>query len=133
MSDNTSNAVVKQIIPLPATVEEMVAKRTMPDKRTLNDYVDDIHKALWAEPNEVYQKLLDAVYDEDAVEGSLAIDNAKAAEIIRDWAIQSDRVPYVASKKLATIVKALNVVLRRYKMTRRERASTIDGKVVNGE
>ena len=133
MSDNTSNAVVKQIIPLPITVEEMIAKRTMPDKRTLNDYVDDIHKALWAVSNEEYQKLLDAVYDEDAVEGSLAIDNAKAAEIIRNWALQDDRMPYVATKKLATIVKALNVVLKRYKMTRKERASTIDGRVVNGE
>jgi len=108
-------------VPLPATVEDMIARRNTTPNRTLNDYVDDIHKALWSRNSAEYRALLDAVYDEDAVEGSLSIDNAKAAEMIRDYANRSD-IPYISSKKLATIVKALNVVLRRYKMTRKERA-----------
>jgi hypothetical protein len=108
----------------------MLKLRKGAEKRTLNDYVDDIHKALW-DNDEKYRRLLDAVYDEDAVEGSLAIDNAKAAEIIRDWATEGKRVPYIADKKLATIVKALNTVLRRYKMTRKERAHTMAGELID--
>ena len=113
--------VTLRTVPLPATVEDMIARRNTTPNRTLNDYVDDIHKALWSRYSAEYRALLDAVYDEDAVEGSLSIDNAKAAEMIRDYANRSD-IPYISSKKLATIVKALNVVLRRYKMTRKERA-----------
>ncbi len=120
--------LVKVRTPLPATVSEMLARKTMKPIRTLNDYVDDIHVALW-ESNSEYVKLLDAVYDEDAVEGSLAIDNAKAAELIRDYA-KHNGIAYVAGKKLATIVKSLNVVLRRYHITRKERAVMVDGETV---
>ena len=49
---------------LPQTVEELLAQRKPMVGRTLNDYVEDIHVKLW--PNPTYQKLLDAVYDEDA-------------------------------------------------------------------
>jgi hypothetical protein len=118
-------------VPLPATVDEMIARRPLSANRTLNDYVDDIHKALWVDADSTYRELLDAVYDEDAVEGSLSIDNAKAAEVIRDYAKDpAHRIPYVASKKLATIVKSLNVVLRRYKMSRKERAGQVAGEQV---
>ena len=119
--------------PLPATLEEMLARRPLAANRTLNDYVDDVHKALWAAPDELqtYRNLLDAVYDEDAVEGSLAIDNSKAAEMIREYARDpAHPIPYLKHKKLATIVKSLNVVLRRYKMSRKERASQVGGEQV---
>ncbi len=119
---------VKGKAPLPATVSDLVSRKTMQPRRTLNDYVDDIHLSLW-EKNRDYMRLLDAVSDEDAVEGSLSIDNAKAAEIIRDHAVKNG-VNYVAEKKLATIVRSLNVVLRRYHMTRKERAYLIGGETV---
>jgi hypothetical protein len=117
-------------MPLPATLEEMLARRPATASRTLNDYVDDIHKQLWSAVDDKdaaeYRRLLDAVYDEDAVEGSLAIDNAKAAEIIRVRATKA-KLDYVANKKLMTLVKAMNVVLRRYHMTRKERATRLGG------
>jgi hypothetical protein len=113
-------------VPLPATREEMLSRKSM-KAMTLNDYVDQIHVALFG-VDDNYTKLLDAVYDEDAVEGSLSIDNALAAEIIRTYAGKQN-VPYVAGKKLATIVKSLNVVLRRYHMSRKERAVTVGGQV----
>jgi hypothetical protein len=116
-------------IPLPSTREELLARKTMTSRLTLNDYVDQIHIVLW-EKGTPYYKLLDAVYDEDAVEGSLAIDNSKAAEMIRAYA-EENKIPEVATKKLATLVKALNVVLRRYHMTRQERAVSIGGEAVN--
>lgn len=120
---NDSVPILKAV-PLPATVDDMLARRTNATNRTLNDFVDDIHKVLWSRNNSEYRALLDAVYDEDAVEGSLSIDNAKAAELIRDHAKKAE-IDYIANKKLATIVKALTVVLRRYKMTRKERAIRI--------
>ncbi len=114
---------------LPQTVEELLAQRKPMVGRTLNDYVEDIHVKLW--PNANYQKLLDAVYDEDAVEGSLTADNLEAAGMIREFAAGEGQVPQVAGRKKATIVKALNVVMRRYHMSRGERAVTLGGEPVS--
>ena len=114
---------------LPLTVTDLIAGRKININKTLNDHVDEIHTALWGDPE--YQKLLDAVYDDDAVEGSLAIDNSLAATRIRDWAKEHDH-PYVSGKKLATIVKSLNIVLRRYGIGRTERRNMIDGQIVPG-
>ena len=104
----------------------MLARRTMRDSRTLNDHVDDAHKDLMYSDDE-YMKFLDAVYDEDAVEGSLSADNLMAARIIRKHAEDREN-EYLATKKLATIVKSLNVVLRRYHISRQERAESFSPK-----
>lgn len=121
--------VTIQKVPLPATKADLLLTR--PPLNNLNDLVDQIHLELYDDPE--YIALLDAVSDEDAVEGSLAIDNAKAAERIRNYAIDKG-MTYVAEKKLATIVRSLSVVLRRWKMSRKERAVQINGEVVpNGE
>ena len=122
--------VIKPAFPLPTTKEELVSRKTMLAQPTLNDHVDNIHLQLWAEDD--YRSLLDAVSDEDAVEGSCAIDNYKAAERIREYGRRHDNT-YVAKKKLATIVKALNVVLRRYHISRKERAQMIGGEIVPSE
>ena len=114
--------VSTKVVPLPVTREEMVARKTLKAQPTLNDYVDSIHVQLWEE--EAYRLLLDATSDEDAVEGSTAIDNVEAAKMIRDYA-KENNITYVAVKKLATIVKSLNVVLRRYQMTRKQRSIQI--------
>ena len=118
-------------VPLPATVADMMARKN-PALQNLNDHVDAIHVRLFA-TDAKYQLLLDAVYDEEAQEGSLAADNIMAAMVIRQYAAKDDADMYVASKKLATIVKSLNVCLRRYHMTRKERAITVDGEPVAGE
>jgi hypothetical protein len=89
--------------------------------------VEDIHLVLIEE--EPYRDFLEAVYDEDAVEGSCAIDNAKAAELIRD---RAKKMGYeeLAKRKLATISKALNVVTRRYKLSRKMRKNMVRGEIV---
>ena len=74
-------------------------------------------------------RLLDAVYDDEAVEGSLAADNLEAAAMIRDRAVKLGMTE-LADKKKATIAKALGVVLKRYELSRTERRNTVDGKVV---
>jgi len=117
-------------VPLPATVADMLARKS-PTLQNLNDHVDAIHVKLFSS-DQKYQQLLDAVYDEEAQEGSLAADNIMAAIMIRTYAKKDDADLYVGSKKLATIVKSLNVCLRRYHMTRKERAVSVGGEPVSG-
>ena len=118
--------------PLPARLEDW--KRNIKIDRTLNDYVEDAHCALLTsdEDGERYRALLDAVYDEDAVEGSLSVDNALAAQMIRNHATDQNPKHLLASKKIATISKSLGVVLRRYNYSRAERRNTVGGTVVPG-
>lgn len=123
---------ISKTTPLPATTQDLLAMRRLMRERTLNDHVDDAHVALWADKD--YRALLDAVYDEDAVEGSLSADNLLAAGMIRDQAKRQAN-PQLSTKKLATIVKALNVVLRRYGIARKDRAVTVGDEIMpaNGE
>jgi hypothetical protein len=114
--------------PLPSTVADLEALRKVFHQPTLNDRVDAIHVQLWATPE--YRKYLDAVYDEDAVEGSLATDNAFAAKMIRDHAVTIGDT-YVAGKKVHTIVKAMRVVLRRLQISREERAREVAGQIID--
>ena len=111
---------------LPRVATEWVRKVKL--DRTLNDEVESVHSRLCED--EAYVRLLDAVYDEQAVEGSLAADNTLAAMKIRDLARKISSP--VANEKLATISKAMSVVLRRYGLSRKERRYQIDGQVVPG-
>jgi hypothetical protein len=86
--------------------------------KALYDQVDDIHRMLIAD--EGYSAFLDAVCNQQAVEGSLVCDDFMAAKMIYDKAKETGSVE-VATAKLATISKALGVVLRRYGMSRQQR------------
>jgi hypothetical protein len=114
--------------PLPITKEELEAHLKVFHEPTLNDVVHTYHVAMWDDP--VYRRFLEAVYDEDAVEGSLTLDNGEAARMIRERAKAADD-QRLGSKKLATISKALNVVLRRYGIGRKERAREVAGQIVD--
>ena len=127
------NDLVKR--PLPSTIiVDREANRRATVFQNLNDNVEKIHIALLKhddpKQSEKYIRLLDAVSDGEAVEGSLAIDNAMAAQMIRDYAkeVTSDR--YTGDKPLSAIVRSLNVVLRRYHQSRKERAVSIGGETV---
>jgi hypothetical protein len=87
-----------------------------PARRNLNDLVEEVHLALV--DNEKYRALLSAVCDEQAVEGSLTTDTIVAARMIRERAMSMGPVE-LAHEKLATISKALGVVLRRYGWSRK--------------
>jgi len=105
-------------IALPRTVSALMEQKKTKNQRTLNDHIESIHLSLYEE--EEYQKLLDAVYSEQAVEGSLIADDFEAARMIREKA-RSIGDKTVTIQKLATIVKAMNVVMRRYGIGRKER------------
>jgi len=114
---------------LPETVDGFLAHRKLKAKRTLNDQVEDAYLALVQ--NEKFQAFIFAVYDEQAVEGSLAADNIMAAEMIRDKAKAAGSD--LAKEKLATISKALGVVQRRYGFSRKERRYMIRGEIIPGD
>ena len=82
--------------------------------------------------NDEYRSYLRAVHDSQAVEGSLAADNLMAAQMIRAKAKTIDGNE-VGKENLATINKALNVVLRRYHVSRKERRNLVGGEQVPGE
>jgi hypothetical protein len=99
----------------------------------MNDLVEDIHRKL-VNDNEDYRKLLRATYDIHAVTGSLSFDNCKACEMIQARAREDDPTGEVAREdKLAIINLALQVVLRRYKASRKQRRNTIHGEEVPTE
>jgi hypothetical protein len=118
-----------RIIPLPTILE-----RKIKFGPTLNDHVERIHVALYAKSDE-YRKFLSAVYDDDAVEGSLRADNLELARLIRDYAAENGMTEVVkkpdgGQRTKESIVKALNVVLRRYGIAREIRRNTIGGEYV---
>jgi len=119
---------------LPATAADWDKLRDIKQKLTLNDRVEALHRIL--EEKEDYQKLLYAVYDIQAVEGSLTDDDHSAARMIRDLAKERGDVE-VATQKIAAIKSSLRVVLRRYHQSRKERKNMIGGEIIaddnNGE
>ena len=115
--------------PLPDNIEDWT--RHIKSERTLNDLVEDIHRALVNE-SEKYRSLLRATYDAHAVEGSLSMDNALVAMMIRDKAEKIGSTE-VAGEKLAIINMALGVVLRRYHASRKQRRNTVGGEEVPTE
>jgi hypothetical protein len=116
---------------LPATLGDWVNR--LKGKRNINDLVEDIHQMLiGGNQSESYIAFLSAVYDEQAVEGSLAADNIEAARMIRDRA-RTMEGNSLQNEKLATISKSLGIVLRRYHLSRKERRQLVDGQTVPGD
>ena len=86
----TDNLYRSRPTPLPAKMDDW--ERKIKSVRMLNDYVEDVHRALW-DGDPKYREFLEAVWDSDAVEGSLAIDNTMAAMMIREKAKDIDGNP----------------------------------------
>ena len=104
--------------PLPGNTAALIEQRKSKKSYTMNDMVERHHLALY--DRDEYQALLEAVYSEQALEGSLLADDFEASRMIREYARESGD-GYVAKQKLDTIRKSLGVVLRRYNITRKER------------
>jgi hypothetical protein len=103
---------------LPATREQLLAQRTLKRPSTLLEQVDVIHVELWSDSK--YRALLEAVWNEHAVEGSLIDDSVSAAQMIREYA-RKKGIESVTEAKLHDIRRALNGVRRRYGLGRSQR------------
>lgn len=111
--------------PLPETRAELEAQRKSMRDRTLNDYVEDVHLELWDNP--LFRKALNAVTDAGTLEGSVGADNFVAATMIRARATENGKPRAVIDAKLQEIVTALQVVMRRYKIGRKDRIYLLGG------
>ena len=116
--ETVSEIPQSRAIALPKTVAALMEQKKSKQTSTLNDQVETVHLSLWEKPE--YQRFLDAVYKEQAIEGDLFCDDIEASRLIRDEARKQGNA-YVSGQKLATIRKALMVVLRRYRISRTER------------
>ena len=87
-----------------------------------HDKVEDLHRLLF-DGEQKYREYLNAVWNEQAIEGSLVIDDVMAAIMIRQRASDLYPADEIANANLDTIVRSLRVVLRRYGMSRAERRS----------
>ena len=126
-----SKSITGQVAPpLPADIDDWV--RAIKSERSLNDLVEDVHRVLVNE-SEQYREYLRATYDAHAVEGSLSADNTLAAQMLRERAKTMSEYEEVAKQKLAIINSCLNVVMRRYKASRKQRRKTVGGREVNDD
>jgi len=112
--------------PLPAKREDFIELI----KRSLNDEVRYLHPILMED--EQYRKYLTAIWPEGAVEGSLEIDDAMAAIMIRDYG-RTNGIKSLAEANLASIRHSLRVVCNFYKMSRKQRRDTVLGVKVEQE
>lgn len=116
-------------VPLPTTPAGWVLKSGL--KRTINDEIQAVHEAILNTPK-LAEKYLDAlrpVSDEESKEGRLAFEDVAAALMIKDYAAVNGH-PRVAALQGGAILSSLNVVLRRYGMSRQQRRYTVDGTIV---
>jgi hypothetical protein len=102
--------------PLPETRADLLAQYKLKRKRSINDLVEEVIVKLW-DVDDDFMKYINAIYDSQAVEGSLEEDDTMAAQIIRNVAKKEQRVE-VASQNLHTIKLALRVGLRRFDVDR---------------
>ena len=105
--------------PLPATRTDLLAGYKLKRRRSINDLVEEIVVKLW-DNDEQFMKYVDAIYNEQAVEGSLDEDDTMAAIVIRDTA-KRDKHMEVAGQNIRTIKLAMRVCLRRFGISRPER------------
>ena len=120
MTDATTASALRPAPPpLPATRADLLAGYKLKRRRNINDLVEEIIVKLW-DNDENFMKYVDAIYNEQAVEGSLDEDDTMAALIIRDVA-RKEKQMEVADKNLRTIKLAMRVGLRRFGVSRPER------------
>ena len=129
---NSNNALRPAAPPLPPTRQALEKERLTLVKRTINDEVDDIHVALWEDPE--YQRLLHAIWPSETVEGGFGEDDSEAARMIRKYAAEND-YPIAANAKLHSIILSLHVVCRRFGQSRVQRRNRVHGEIVppNGD
>lgn len=84
---------------------------------SINDTVERYHIQQMADEN--YVRLWDATTNAEATEGLMILDDGEAAKRIRE-AMVRDNNPF-SGATLATIIRSLGVVLRRYGMAREQR------------
>jgi hypothetical protein len=123
------SGLVKRPSDVPANFNDW--QRTLKSDPQLNDQVEALMPEMVKQ--QLFRTYINGTTDDDCVEGSMAIDNAKAAEMIRDYVRKQDVSHPLATKKLSVLSKALNVVMKRYNYSRKQRRQMVGGQMVPDE
>ena len=107
------------IIPLPDNALDFALAYTLKRTSTLNDQVEQLVRKLIADAE--FRKFIDAVSDEDSQEGKMYLDDVAAAMMLRAFAKDNGEPVLVMDAKLATLIRSLKVVLRRFNAGRDQR------------
>jgi hypothetical protein len=111
--------------PLPATTEDLIARRRHKEVRSLIDDAEEVHQVLWEDQE--YRKYFNAAYNDQAVEGSLDADDFMAVSMIRAKAREMG-IQSVATAQIHKLTIALHRVAGRYEgLTRKERRAVVNG------
>jgi hypothetical protein len=114
-----ANTEILRVAPaLPETRTDLLTHYKLKRKRSINDLVEDIIVKIWED--EEFQKLINAIYDSEAVHGSRGDDDVMAALMIKQFA-DREKHTEVAGKNLHTIKLAMRVVLNRFEQGRNSR------------
>jgi hypothetical protein len=119
--NSMSDAVLELRVPppLPETRKDLMKQYKLKRHRSINDLVEEIIVKLW-DNDANFMKYVNAIYDSQAVEGSMDDDDVMAALIIRDTA-KRDKHVEVADQNVHTIKLAMRVALRRFDLGRGQR------------
>lgn len=117
---------VKAPIPRGLNAVQLAALRTLKDKRSFNDLVEDIFVVL-VQDDPKFVGYLEATQDSQAQEGSLSADDLEAAAIIRDKAAVGSEV---SLSKKAVIAHSMRIVAKRYNFGRKQRKYIVSGEFV---
>ena len=118
---------IRPTLPVPRGQQAMLDSRKSTATLSLNDLVEQCYLPLC--DNEEFSSLLDAMWNSQAVEGSLAADDYKAAMMIKDYAIENN-IAIVKDQNWHTLRKSLNVITRRYNQNRKQRRNRVGGEYV---
>jgi hypothetical protein len=114
-----SDALLKVAPALPETRDDLLAQYKLKRRRSINDLVEEVIVKLW-DNDDNFMKYVEAIYDSQAIEGSMDDDDVMAALIIRDTA-KRDKHVEVADQNVHTIKLAMRVALRRFDLGRGQR------------
>jgi hypothetical protein len=130
--DDDDDVSIKDVVvrpsALPATKDAFLLHRKLKGAMSINDQVEEnaLNLVNGGGPDcDRYLKLLNAVYKEDAVEGSLRADNYAAAIMLRQIA-RDNGVTAIGEAPLEKVVQAQGVFLRRYGLSRTERRKSVE-------
>ena len=104
--------------PLPATRADFMARNIISRPKSLNDAVDNIVVKLL--DDERFARFLAPAYPEQSVHGDLFLDDAELARMIIQEAAEND-ILLITETKLKGVIRAMNVALRRYSFSRKQR------------
>src|SRR5215510_1501883 len=111
--------------PLPATQQDLLARRRRRFTPSLIDEAQEVHEALWEDAE--YRKYFNAAYNEQAVEGSLEADDFMATMMVRNKAREMGLL-LAANATIHDLTIAMHRVAGRYEgLTRKERRAVING------